>query len=319
MRGAPPGVTSDTYERSLIWHTEILGHPEWTMKRAGTPYDRVLYHEGPLQIGRFWLPVGDEHFADTGPIENHVVVIPTWALEISYPDHEPVVADPTRAMFYNEGCIYRRRALNPHGDLALWIAFDAETLAEAIGTSPDHPFPERWAPLPRDAFVVARALAAEFDNGYMPDALQIEDCAWWLLGRCAGNEHTTPRSTARQRRAVANAEAFIAEHFHEPITLSGIADAAHMSPFHLSRLFHRLTGTRLHQRLTELRLRCSVHEIIESQRSLTDIASDLGFSSASHFSNAFRSRFGLPPSRLRGREAALRILGERDPCPLLRI
>lgn len=282
------------------------------MKRASTPYDRVLYHEGSLQVGRFWLPVEDVHFADTGPIENHVLVIPTWAIEISYPDHEPVVADPTRAMCYNRGCIYRRRALNPHGDLALWIAFNENELAEAIGSSPEHPFPERWAPLPRDAFVVARALAAEFDNGFQPDRLQVEDCAWWLLARCAGAGYTRPRSTPRQRRAVETAEAFIAEHFRDPVTLAEIADAAHMSPFHLSRLFHRLTGSRLHQRLTELRLRGSVHEIIDSSRSLTDIAGDLGFSSASHFSNAFRARFGVPPSSLRGRRAALEILGERS-------
>lgn len=278
------------------------------MKRANTPYDRVLYHESSLQIGRFWLPMTDRCFADTWSIENHVLVIPTWALEINYGDDSPVVADPTRAMLYNRGCAYQRRALNPHGDLAWWIAFDDEMLAEAIGSDPDNPFTQRCVPLPRDAFVVARALTSELDNGFTPDRLQVEDCAWWLLGRCVGTEYTMPRGTPRQRRAVAMAEAFIAEHYREPITLAGIAEAAHMSPFHLSRLFHRLTGNRLHQRLTELRLRESVKDVMDSERTLTEIAGDLGFSSPSHFTNSFRNTFGVPPSRLRGRRGALGVL-----------
>ncbi len=281
------------------------------MKHASTPYDQVLFHEGPIQIGRFWLPVGAEQFDDTGPIENHILAIPTWAVEISYSDTGAVVADPTRAMCYNRGCEYRRRALNPHGDLALWIAFEDAMLAEVIGTSPEQPFRQLWAPLPGDAFVVARALAAEFGNSDAPDRLQVEDCAWWLLGRCVSSEHTAPRSTPRQQRAVAAAEAFIAEHYREPLTLSEIAAAVHMSPFHLSRLFRRLTGTRLYWRLTELRLRESLQDVIESPRSLTEIAADFGFSSPSHFCNAFRVTFGSPPSHFRGRQATRGILEHR--------
>lgn len=285
------------------------------MKTASTPYDQILYHNGSLQIGRFWLPVSDRQFADTGPIENHLLVIPTWAVEISYSSRESVVADPTRAMFYNRGCQYWRTALNPRGDLALWIAFDDQTLAEAIGSLPERPFRNRCAALPRDAFVVARALAAEFDGSGIPDDLQIEDCAWWLLGRCLGAEHTAPRGSATQQRAVARARAFIAERFREQITLSDIAAAVHMSPFHLSRLYHRLTGTRLHRQVVELRLRESVQHVIDTSRSLTDIAADLGFASSSHFSHAFRTTFGLPPSRFRGRSGTQGILRRRLRVP----
>lgn len=279
------------------------------MKVASTPYDDVLYYQSPLQIGRFRLPLGARDFADTGPIENHLLVIPTWAIEISYLDHDPVVADPTKAMCYNRGCEYRRRALNPHGDLALWIAYEDGNLAEAIGSTPESPFHQRWVPLPEDAFLVARALLAEFDGGYAPDPVRVEDSAWWLLSRCLGNEHTMPKGTPRQRRAVARAEAFIAERYREPLTLNEIAGAAHVSPFHLSRLFHRFTGMRVHQRLVELRLRDALTEVLDGGRSLTEIAGKLGFSSPSHFSTAFRSLFGFPPSRLRNKSEMLPLLG----------
>lgn len=139
----------------------------------------------------------------------------------------------------------------------------------------------------------------------------VEDCAWWLLGRCVGSEHTAPRGAPRQQRAVAEAEAFIAEHYREPLTLAAIAAAVHMSPFHLSRLFRRLTGTRLYWRVTELRLRESLQDVIDSSRSLTEIAADFGFSSPSHFCHAFRVTFGSPPSHFRGRQATRGILERR--------
>jgi len=271
------------------------------MKRASTPFDEVLYYQPGLQIGRFWLPVGHEDFEDTGAIENHLLVIPTWAIEISYFDHAPVVADPTRAMCYNRGCEYRRRALNPHGDLALWIAYGDEALAESIGGTPEAPFRQRWAPLPNDAFLAARSLNQMLMRGELPDPMALEETAWWLLGRCqsdgapGGNVH----ATRRQQRTVANAEALIAERYTDSLTLSQVAREVFCSPYHLCRLFKRLTGTSIHQRLNSLRLRDAVPAVMEGRDSLTQISAELGFASLSHFSAAFRQAFGVPPSQLR--------------------
>lgn len=271
------------------------------MRRASTQFDEVLYYQPGLQIGRFWLPVAHENFEDTGAIENHLLVIPTWAIEISYFDHAPVVADPTRAMCYNRGCEYRRRALNPHGDLALWIAYEDEALAESVGGTPEAPFRRRWAPLPNDAFLAARSLNQMLTRGELPDPMALEETAWWLLERCHSDNSpgTEVRATRRQQRTVANAEALIAERYTEPLTLSQLAGEVFCSPFHLCRLFKRLTGTSIHQRLNSLRLRDAVPAVMEGDESLTQISAELGFASLSHFSAAFRQAFGVPPSRLR--------------------
>ena len=74
--------------------------------------------------------------------------------------------------------------------------------------------------------------------------------------------------------------------------------AAGASPAYLTDLFTRVEGISLHQYLTQLRL---AHALVELPHTddLTALALDLGFSSHSHFSYAFRRGFGCTPSQFR--------------------
>lgn len=274
------------------------------MRATYTPFDKVLFQSLSIEIGRFWIPLGARQFPDTGAIQNHILVVPTWSVEITYSSRESIVADTTRVLCYNRGCEYRRRALNTHGDQCLWIAYDDERLADVLGGSPDAPFHDRALPLPRQAFLAARLLGASLLEQNPPDALHIEEQAWHLLGQCLDTHHTAPRNAPQQRRAIDRARTFIAEHYREPLTLANVADAACLSPYHLSRAFRRWTGISLHKFLVELRLRDSVQDVIDGERQLTDIAADLGFASPSHFSSSFRNAFGLAPSAMRATQIA---------------
>jgi AraC-like DNA-binding protein len=62
-----------------------------------------------------------------------------------------------------------------------------------------------------------------------------------------------------------------------------------VSPFHLTRVFRELTGRTLTQYLHDLRLRAAVDRLGEA--SLARLAADLGYCSASHFSDRFRDTF----------------------------
>jgi AraC-like DNA-binding protein len=82
-----------------------------------------------------------------------------------------------------------------------------------------------------------------------------------------------------------------------PLSLSALAGELHVSPFHLTRVFRELTGRTLTQYLHDLRLRNAVERLGEA--SLARLAADLGYCSASHFSDRFRDTFGMTPSQLR--------------------
>jgi AraC family transcriptional regulator len=71
-------------------------------------------------------------------------------------------------------------------------------------------------------------------------------------------------------------------------------------PFHLSRIFRRETGLTLHRAIVRLRLREGLERLLDEPQQISRIALDVGFSSHSHFTDAFRAEFGHSPQQVRG-------------------
>jgi AraC-like DNA-binding protein len=90
------------------------------------------------------------------------------------------------------------------------------------------------------------------------------------------------------------------------VSLDQLARRVHVSPFHLARVFRARTGFTLHGYRNQLRLRLALDRIDDEGCSLTALANELGFSSHSHFTDAFRSLFGAPPSIVRAAGAPSR-------------
>jgi AraC-like DNA-binding protein len=83
------------------------------------------------------------------------------------------------------------------------------------------------------------------------------------------------------------------------LPLETLAGEFYMSPFTVSRVFHRETGIRLRDYSSRLRLRRALNLLMHGHKSLTSIAIDLGFYDESHFSKAFRAEFGISPHNVR--------------------
>jgi AraC-like DNA-binding protein len=99
---------------------------------------------------------------------------------------------------------------------------------------------------------------------------------------------------------LANAHAFIEDHLTETgLHAAQVAAAAGLSERHLSRLF-AASGTSLPQHILASRLEMA-HKLLSDGHPGTTaaIAAACGFGSATHFSHAFRARFGLRASEVR--------------------
>ena len=83
-------------------------------------------------------------------------------------------------------------------------------------------------------------------------------------------------------------------------SLDRIAATLHVSPYHLARLFREQTGYTVHGFRNQVRLRSALDRVRDPGTDLSSLAADLGFSSHSHFTKAFRAAFGVTPSALRG-------------------
>jgi AraC-like DNA-binding protein len=97
-------------------------------------------------------------------------------------------------------------------------------------------------------------------------------------------------------RAVSRALVFIQAHSAEDIALKDIAAAAHVSPYHLARLFKRTIGVAPHQYVIRERLRAARALLSAGgRRSLADIAAAVGFADQSHLARHFKRAFGMTP------------------------
>jgi AraC-like DNA-binding protein len=101
------------------------------------------------------------------------------------------------------------------------------------------------------------------------------------------------------RDAADRVKVSLASHFSEPVKIDDLAERTHLSPFHMCRLFREQTGRTIHGYRTQLRLRTALQRLAEGQGDLTTLALDLGFADQSHFTNAFRRKFGVSPAVFR--------------------
>jgi AraC family transcriptional regulator len=86
---------------------------------------------------------------------------------------------------------------------------------------------------------------------------------------------------------------------HRQVKLEELARVACFSEFHFHRIFGAVAGETLNNFTNRLRLEKAARLLRYSDKSLTDIALDCGFSSSATFSRAFRSGYDTSPSQFR--------------------
>ena len=91
-----------------------------------------MFRGDRVAMGRFRAATSAPWFRDSGPARGYLLVFPRTAVRITHAGRAPVVADPTRVMFYNLGQEYLRERVSPEGDRCDWFSFRAEDIADAI-------------------------------------------------------------------------------------------------------------------------------------------------------------------------------------------
>jgi transcriptional regulator GlxA family with amidase domain len=102
-------------------------------------------------------------------------------------------------------------------------------------------------------------------------------------------------------------------HIEEPLSLDQLAAAIGVSRRQIERLFKRHLGQVPTKYYLELRLRRARELLLQTPMSIMDVTTATGFQSPPHFSKAYRSVFGYPPSAERRRgPVSLRPDGNRE-------
>ena len=274
--------------------------------------DRVFFESGLVRIGAFRCHPEHPSFQDTGPIKNYCFVFPRTAVGIQH-EHEPAfVANANVVTFYNFGQVYLRDPISPEGDNCDWFGVESELVRDVVGAfdsrvdnRPERPFVFSRGWSDASTYLLQRRLFTWVTNGKAVDPLAVEETVIDLLVRVLCSTYSARLQSCKREKSsnhrdtIHDIETILSRHAEERLTLKSVAREVGLSAYHVCRLFRRVTGITLHQYRLRLRLREALTEVVESERSLTDIALDAGFSSHSHFTDKFHHEFTATPSSLR--------------------
>ncbi len=88
---------------------------------------------------------------------------------------------------------------------------------------------------------------------------------------------------------------YIYDNLHTKITLNALAEQVHLSPSHLSKLFHKVMGLTISSYIRKRRIEAAENMLKFSDYSCIEIANYLCFSSESYFIQMFKKETGDTP------------------------
>ena len=90
---------------------------------------------------------------------------------------------------------------------------------------------------------------------------------------------------------------YLHENYNQPLTLDKISKDLNISKFHLSRIFKNTTGSTVMEFLTTVRFSHIETLLINTNKNISQIAYECGFTSIQHFIKVFKNNKGLSPTQ----------------------
>ena len=208
------------------------------------------------------------------------------------------LVDATRILFVAGGEDYAEDYPLPGGMASVVLTPAPEVMEDIAGVD--------YARLARQANFAAQVCPSRADTALLTqllrraEGLAAEELMLTLLRKALQADSEPEAPGARGRHLVDRAREYLHAQRSERIGLADIAAHVGVSGVYLIQLFKAVEGLPLYQYQLQLRLRRSLLLLPDSD-DITGIALDLGFSSHSHFTSAFRKVFGVTPSNFRTR------------------
>lgn len=120
-----------------------------------------------------------------------------------------------------------------------------------------------------------------------------------FLGKTVARKAAREHNGGLSRRALKDAIDYVGDNLEKDLKLAEIAGAAHMSPYHFSRLFKQSTGLTPHRYVIERRVQRSKELLGGSTLPIAEIALLCGFANQSHLNRHFKRLLGVNPKALR--------------------
>ena len=210
------------------------------------------------------------------------------------------VAEPNQVLFFNKDESYRVSHPVSGGDACLSLWIDEPLLSELVPKDYVRgagalAFRHQRVRIDARAQALVALLRHGLQRGVIVEPLEGETLLLTLVRRALGERtsHAAKASAARQR-LVDRAKLVLTSDLGRRWTLAEIAAEVGVSPVYLTQVFQQVEGMPLYRYQLRLRLARAL-DVLPRYDDLTTLSLDLGFSSHSHFSSAFRQTYGRTP------------------------
>ena len=231
------------------------------------------------------------------------LVFPYRGVYVRHLGDDQAVAEANQVLFFNANEGYRISHPVAGGDASLTLVISESQLRELaprafLRGAARLAFRQQRLRIDARGQVLVALLRHSLRDG-IAEALEAESLALTLVQRALGprTSHAAGASFARQR-LVDRVKLVLASDLARRWTLADIAAEMRCSPVYLTQVFQQVEGLPLYRYQLRLRLARAL-DLVAQYDDLTTLGLDLGFSSHSHFSAAFRAAYGCSPSEFR--------------------
>jgi AraC family transcriptional regulator len=231
------------------------------------------------------------------------LVFPYRGVYVRHLGSDQAIAEANQVLFFNVAEGYRVSHPVPGGDASLSLAIGEPQLLELAppaflsGSAKLEFRQQRLRVDARSQALVALLRHSLRQN--IAEPLEAESLALTLAQRALGPRTTRAAgASAGRQRLVDRAKLVLASDPARRWTLAEIGAAVRCSPVYLTQVFQQVEGLPLYRYQLRLRLARAL-DLMSQYDDLTALSLDLGFSSHSHFSAAFRQAYGRSPSVFR--------------------
>jgi AraC family transcriptional regulator len=274
--------------------SEVVAHP--------------LLKTPSIAIRDICCPGGCKHQSPEEYANYTHLVFPYRGVYVRHLGRDTAVAEANQMLFFNPGEGYRVSHPVSGGDACLDLVVSEPLLAELaprafLRDGPLLAFAQQRRRVDPRAQVLVALIRHSLHRG-VAEPLEAESLALTLVQRALGPRTTRAAGASIGRQKLADrAKLVLASDLSRRWTLADIAAEVGGSPVYLTQVFQQVEGVPLYRYQLRLRLARAL-DMLADRDDLTALGLELGFSSHSHFTAAFRDAYGRTPSEFRGSLAA---------------
>ena len=231
------------------------------------------------------------------------LVFPYRGVYVRHLGNDDAVAEANQLLFFNPTEGYRVSHPLSGGDASLDLVVSEPLLRELaprafLHDGPAVAFRSQRVRIDPRAQVLAAQLRHSLQRNTV-ETLEAETLALTLVRRALGPRTAhAPGASFGTRRLVNRVKLVLAGDLTKRWTLAEIAAEVGRSPVYLTQIFQEVEGLPLYRYQLRLRLARAL-DLLAQYDDLTSLSLDLGFSSHSHFTTAFRQAYGRSPSQFK--------------------